>query len=233
MHFRLIYGSSLYLIDHFICTELEGGNNNNNNGNYYNYGNSNSNGVDMYRQYWMGPSCAANGKSINLAVFLDAGCSTKAKSGVYEAFNYGASLPYEKESLIKANECISCEEEQEEDENENYNYNNGYYEQQAGEVTELCQQTYESAAKCESGLSAGNYFYPDTSGCDYIKNILPKLSSATSKVVAGGGSSGPAVAFAVIFFLTSCVLGAYAFFLYRKIHRAKVNLAQSEGMTMA
>jgi hypothetical protein len=28
-------------------------------------------------------------------------------------------------------------------------------------------------------------------------------------------------------------LAAYSFFLYRKIHRAKVNLAQSEGMMMA
>jgi hypothetical protein len=81
-----------------------------------------------------------------------------------------------------------------------------------------------------------SYFYPDTSGCDYIKNILPRLAKATSAVSTGSHRSstgGASVAFAIIFFLTSCVLGAYSFFLYRKIHRAKVNLAQSEGMMMA
>ena len=36
------------------------------------------------------------------------------------------------------------------------------------------------------------------------------------------------IIFAVIFAVTSLILGAYAFFLYRKIHRAKVNLAQAE-----
>lgn len=81
------------------------------------------------------------------------------------------------------------------------------------------------------------YLTADTSGCDYINNILPKLARASSKAAIGSGSvagsGSAATAFAVIFFLTSCILGAYSFFLYRKIHRAKVNLAQSEGMTMA
>mmetsp|Transcript_12248 Transcript_12248/g.22817 ORF Transcript_12248/g.22817 Transcript_12248/m.22817 type:complete len:97 (-) Transcript_12248:267-557(-) len=91
------------------------------------------------------------------------------------------------------------------------------------------------AAKCESGLSSyvSQYYYTDTSGCDYINNILPKLESATRKIssasVKGGGVSSPAATvFAVVFAITSLILGAYAFFLYRKIHRAKVNLAQAE-----
>ena len=52
-------------------------------------------------------------------------------------------------------------------------------------------------------------------------------------VGGAGGSGGAATAFAVIFALTTVVLGLYAFFLYRKIHRAKVNLAQSEGGALA
>jgi len=114
----------------------------------------------------------------------------------------------------------------------NNNYDN--YNQDL-EVNELCQQAYESAAKCESNLGSylGQYYYTDVSGCQYINNILPNLEQATRKIasgssVSGGGSSTAATAFAVIFGMTSCLLGAYAFFLYRKIHRAKVNLAQAE-----
>ena len=91
------------------------------------------------------------------------------------------------------------------------------------------------AAKCESNLASylGQYYYTDVTGCEYINNILPNLERATRKIASGSSSSGgagngAATAFAVIFAMTSCLLGAYAFFLYRKIHRAKVNLAQAE-----
>ena len=115
-------------------------------------------------------------------------------------------------------------------------YNNNY--NQNVEVAEICEQSYERAAKCEKNVKSSSvYFYPDTSGCDYINSILPRLAKASNKAAtgssSGSGSGSAATAFAVIFFLTSCILGAYSFFLYRKIHRAKVNLAQSEGMTMA
>ena len=239
-----------HVIASFVISELEGadGNNNNNGGNYqYGSSSSSNNGVDMYRQYWVGPSCADDGKTINMAVFMDAGCSTKAGSGVYEAFNYGNSLPYSSEAIVKTNECISCERV-DEDQNQNngnnqnqngngqnQNYNGNYNYNQNYEINELCQQTYEMSAKCETNLDAGNYWYADTSGCDYINNILPKLEKATRKISTGTSSSsgGASTAFAVVFFLTSCVLGAYAFFLYRKIHRAKVNLSHSEGVSMA
>jgi hypothetical protein len=197
-------------------------NNNNNNGNYNNYGNSNLyNGIDMSASYWTGLSCASNGKSINLAVFTDAGCTSKATSGTYEAFNYGVSLPYEKESLISSGECMACVEDSDDDGN---NY----------EANEVCTNAYERAAKCETNLDTGSYYFtPDTTGCNYINTILPRLAHATNKAASSVASGSASVAFAVIFFLTSMVLGAYSFFLYRKIHRAKVNLAQSEGMMMA
>jgi len=230
------------------CAELEGADGNNNNNGNYNYGNNDNNGVDMYRQYYVGPSCSASdGMSINMAVFMDAGCSTKAASGTYEAFNYGRSLPFESESIIEKNECISCEKVDEDQNQNNQNGNNQNGNNQNGnnqnynynydrEVSELCEQSYEMAAKCEQNLSPSNYFYPDTTGCTYINNILPRLEKATRKISgssASAASGGASTAFAVIFFLTSCVLGAYSFFLYRKIHRAKVNLSASEGMAMA
>jgi hypothetical protein len=73
----------------------------------------------MYATYYTGLSCASNGIDINLAVFSDSGCTTKAKSGTYEAFNYGASLPFEKKSLISGKSCQSCVKQ-----NNNNNNNN-------------------------------------------------------------------------------------------------------------
>jgi hypothetical protein len=91
------------------------------------------------------------------------------------------------------------------------------------------------AAKCETNLASylGQYYYTDTTGCNYINNILPNLEAATRKISGGKSASsiagsGAATACAVIFAMTSMLLGAYAFFLYRKIHRAKINLAQAE-----
>jgi hypothetical protein len=248
------------------CQAMEGadGNNNNNNGNNgnnYNYGNNNynNNGVDMYRQYYIGPYCSPkDGKSIFLGTFYDAGCTASAGNGVYEAFNYGYPLPYESESIVALNDCISClQVDQNENENQNqnnnnnnnnngqnYNYNNNgqnynnngqnnQNQNQEMEVAEICQQSYEQAAKCESKLGnyLGQYYYTDTSGCEYINNILPNLSHATKKISSGSSSpsgSPAATALAVVFGFTTLLLGAYAFFLYRKIHRAKVNLAQAE-----
>jgi hypothetical protein len=217
---------------------MEGGNgnnnnNNNNNGNYNNQNNNNG-GIDMYRAYWVGPQCSEkDGKSIHMRVFYDAGCTSPAPTGTYEAFHYGAALPFESEPIVSLGDCISCTKVNE-NANQNNNNNNNNNNQNA-EVSELCEQSYEMSAKCESGLSSyvGQYFYTDTTGCDYINNILPRLEKASRKVsssssVGGAGASKAATAFAVIFAITSVILGAYAFFLYRKIHRAKVNLAQAE-----
>jgi hypothetical protein len=193
--------------------EDENGNNNNNNGNY--------------QQYYIGPVCS-NGFDINLSVFTDSGCITKAKSGVYESLNYyGNSLPYAKKSIV-SNDCISCEQVDENGNDDGNNNNN-----QDVEISEVCEQSYEDAAKCEKKLS-GKY-YQDSSGCDYINNILPKLSKGSASVTgakissAVSGSGTTAVVFAVLFAITTAVMGAYSFFLYRKIHRAKVNLTASEG----
>jgi len=236
------------------CQAMEGAdgnnnnNNNNNNGNYNYAGNSGTyNGVDMYRQYYLGPTCSTkDGKSIFISAFYDAGCTSPAGSGVYEAFNYGSPLPYENVPVVALNDCISClqVDENENDNNNNYNNynynnnnnnNNNYNYNQDLEVAEICQQSYEQAAKCENKLGSylGQYYYTDTTGCDYINNILPNLQKATRKIASGSiGSSAvsgsAATAFAVIFGMTTALLGAYAFFLYRKIHRAKVNLAQAE-----
>eukprot|EP00980_Cylindrotheca_fusiformis_P008525 scaffold1807_cov140-Cylindrotheca_fusiformis.AAC.17 len=202
--------------EYLECKEIEG-NNNNGNGN-------------NQQQYYVGPICS-DGFDINLATFYDNGCSKKTESGIYESLYYGSSLPFEKESMV-TNDCIACKYV-DEDQNNNGGNNN---DDGDVEITELCEQSYEDAAKCEFGLS-GSKYYADESGCDYINNVLPKLAKAASSItgskvsraVGGGGGGGAATAFAILFALTTVIMAAYSFFLYRKIHRAKVNLASASG----
>jgi hypothetical protein len=195
-----------------------------NNGGNYNYGGNNDDGVNMYQQYYVGPTCA-NGFKINLATFYDSGCSKKTKTGVYAAFNYGVSLPFEKESMV-SNDCIAClYVDQDADDDGNGD----------AEIIELCSEAVEEAAKCESGLS-GVKTYPDESGCYYINTALPKLVKATQSIQStyskgsfSSGSGSSSTGWAIFFFLTAGFTSAYSFFLYRKIHRAKVNLSAGEG----
>eukprot|EP00525_Craspedostauros_australis_P003505 CAMPEP_0198112830 /NCGR_PEP_ID=MMETSP1442-20131203/4618_1 /TAXON_ID= /ORGANISM="Craspedostauros australis, Strain CCMP3328" /LENGTH=419 /DNA_ID=CAMNT_0043769745 /DNA_START=32 /DNA_END=1291 /DNA_ORIENTATION=- len=241
-------------MDRFMeCAEVEAQNNNNNNNNYnYNYNQNNNNNVNPYAQYFVGAYCNMDdGHSINIGVFQDAGCISPAPSNTYEALTYGQTLPFENESIISS-DCIACkrvdqdQNQNQNDNNNNYNYNynnnngnnnNNNNQDQNYEVNEICQQSYEQAARCESGLdNVGGYFYPDTSGCEYINNILPKLERASrqisSRSIGGAGDGkGVAIGFAVLFAMSTIVLGAYSFFLYRKISRAKTGLAASDGVS--
>ena len=113
--------------------------------------------------------------------------------------------------------------------NQNNNNNNNWNYYQDLEVNELCDQIYEQSAKCESSLDIS---WPETSGCEYIENILPRLEKATRKVKSGSSSSstgGAAVGFAWVFAITTIIFASYAFFLYRKLDRNRVDLSSSDG----
>jgi len=94
----------------------------------------------------------------------------------------------------------------------------------------MCEAVYEPAAKCESNLL--NVYYPETSGCEYIQNILPRIEKAirgkTAKSSSAGGG-GAATGFAWLFGVTTLVFASYAFFLYRKLDRNRVDLASTDG----
>jgi len=182
-----------------------------------------------YGQYYIGPYCASDGKSINLGVFYDEGCSTQAPVNAYADRHYGVELPFSSESMVDSNECLSCKMvNQDNNNNQNQNNGNNYYYQEELEVNEMCEGVYELAAKCETNMDT---YYPDTAGCEYIENILPRLEKATRGVSTRGSSAdgGAAKAFAWVFGITTVIFGAYAFFLYRKLDRNRVDLSGNDG----
>ena len=185
-------------------------NNNNNNNNY---------------QLFIGPYCATDGKSIRLGVFSDETCTATAENGLetYKTNNYGVELPFSSGSIVKYGDCVDCKAvDDNADQNQN-NGNNGY--EEAYEVIELCEQSYEMAARCEEKMEITS---KDTSGCDYINNILPRLESASKGISTSSSSGKAAKAFSGIFAFTTVLFAAYAYFLYRKIKRGSVDLSAQE-----
>lgn len=156
-----------------LFPEYDGGDNN-----YYYYENGNqyqnNNGGEQQRPY-SGPYCASDGYSIHIGMFSDEGCTNQLQNSPYS--NY---VPYAKKSLIQQGECLSCtkvDRDQQQNNNNQYQNNNYYQQNQEREVTELCEQSYENAVKCETNMQS---YYKDTSGCDYINNVLPRLSGSSS-----------------------------------------------------
>ena len=198
--------------------ENNNGNNNNNQGGYYN--------GQYYGNLYVGMYCnPKDNKSINLGVFYDETCSNRGDTSLYGERNYGATLPFSEHSdPIVVSECISCEDV---DENQNNNNNNNNNWNQA-EPNELCAQLYERSARCEKNMDIQ---YPDSTGCEFINKILPKLESASSSFsrVSGGAGGSAAKALAWVFGITTVILGGYSYFLYRKIKRGSVSLSSSDG----
>jgi hypothetical protein len=131
-----------------------------NNANYNNYNNQNNN---QNVEFFMGPYCAAAGRSIFLGVFMDETCSFSAPEGVYSKLSGGQALPYSTTSLI-GHECMSCLDtsaDAEEDANG---------ENQAATL-EVCQKLYQASGKCENNMILGYGMYPNTLACDFIKGL--------------------------------------------------------------
>ena len=194
--------------------------------NYYFYQNGGQNrnyyngqqGGEM--ELFVGPYCSTNGKKIFLGVFTDETCSFAAPEGIYEKLNYGQSLPYSKQSLVE-NNCISCAEPTEYDE-QNY-----YDQQDADEVTDVCERLYEDAGKCETGM---NIYNPNTYACNFIQTLKASggLNSVSVYAVAH-----PSKVLAGVFAATTVIFAGTACYLHSKVQRSKVNLSEQGNGQLA
>lgn len=177
------------------CQPIEDGNENN-----YNYGSS-------YQMYYTGAYCTSSG--VYAGVFTDATCTKHAPKGTYEKYNYGYSLPTEP---LVSSTCISCAANNYNDDNNgNNNNNNGNNNNNNGGINEVCENLYEEAVKCEKNVKGATY--KDTSGCDMIHHVLPKLSKAMNSI---RGGPAPSVVFAWIFGIGFFALAGYLYKLHKK-----------------
>jgi len=192
----------------------QNGGNNMNQYNQYNYNGNRNGNNNREMELFLGPYCASNGKSIHMGVFMDETCSSPAPDGIYEKVTLGQSLPYSKKNLIDSS-CVSCAEPKEYD-NQNY-----YDQQDADEVTDVCERLYEASGKCETGLSI---YYPNTYACEFIKSLKAsgKSFSVPAVVVTARTLAG-------VFAATTVIFGGVAYLFHTKAQRGGVNLAGQGG----
>lgn len=163
-------------------------------------------------QYFVGPYCSEQGGSINLGMFTDESCSVPIEDETYGAYTFktwtGFSLPYAEKSII-GSECNSCLMV-----DENEDGNNG--DDQEVELTEVCQQAYMNAGKCEINMGSGPR-YPNDNACNYIEGI---------KVVREDGmvfyqkahANAVTTAFIVIFAMAFFAMGFYVWYLRTRLN---------------
>jgi hypothetical protein len=175
--------------------------------------NNNYYGNGAYQMYYVGAYCTSSG--VYAGVFTDSTCTKHAPSGTYEKYNYGYSLPTKP---LVSSSCISCSAYNNNGNNNNNNNNGG--------ISETCQRLYEESLKCESNLKGVTY--KDTSGCEMIHTVLPRLNSAVKNLRAPSAAKICAWTFGVGFF----ALSGYLFLLHRKVVRQKREL-EAMGYTEA
>ncbi|KAL3924782.1 MAG: hypothetical protein SGILL_000828 [Bacillariaceae sp.] len=183
--------------------------------NNYNY-----NGNGQYQMYYIGAYCTSSG--VYAGVFTDSTCTKHAPSGTYEKYNYGYSLPT---TPLVSSTCLSCGAYNNDGNGNNNNGNNNNNNNNGG-ISETCMRLYEESLKCESNLKGVSY--RDTSGCEMINTILPRLNSAFKSLRRPSAAKISAWVFGVGFF----ALAGYLFLLHRKVMRQKKEL-ESMGYTEA
>jgi hypothetical protein len=191
-------GEKFNLEDYMECREVKQQNNNNNN-----------NG-DEQVQYFVGPYCSSQGGSIKLGLFTDDSCSVEAEDvDFYSLFGY--TLPYSgsSDSLIDA-KCLSCKETQEQN---NKNEND---QQDVDAISQMCEEVYNAAGKCESSYPSGMVTSPNTNACTYMEGVKVIRQDG----IIDTGSSRPSAVATRLFLILAmafCARGFYLWFLRTRL----------------
>lgn len=157
-------------------------------------------------QYFVGPYCSDQGSEVVLGLFTDDACSVFADSyGGRSTYSNlaGENLPYSEESILGL-ECQSCMEPEDP--------NNDADQADEDLTTEMCEQMYTFAGKCESnGMGDGN-----SNACNYMDGIKIMRSNGVISSPSGSSSAATMIGlFAASFF----VVGAYAYYLKTKLDK--------------
>lgn len=188
--------------------------------NFENNNNGNNRKLDEWNgEYYVGPYCASQGGSIYLGVFTDDSCTSFAddNGGVALYYQYtGEDLPYASANIVDM-DCLSCMEPQD-------NNNDGNDAEDDDQVSEVCENVYEYAGKCEGNLPQGTVYYPNNNACNYMEGI--KIVRKDGTVVTNEASANKtASVFIGVFVVAFVLLSAYVYYLKTKLDRASINLS--------
>ena len=150
---------------------------------------------------------------------MDETCSYAADKNIVKQFGLQNYLPYQTESLVESG-CISCKEPQD------YNQQNYNDQQDADDVTEICERLYEESGKCETNVAST--YYPNTYGCEFIKSL-----KASGTRMSNHSRAIPAKVFATLFCATTVLFGGVAYHLHQKVQRTDVSLTADDNGQLA
>lgn len=138
-------------------------------------------------QFWIGPSCTADGDDVRLAVFEDEACTYESEVA-FEALSNGWSLPYENGGMVSTY-CQDCLE---------YDDNGD-----AG-LREMCQEVYmNAAASCEEKMEYYSYYGQNVQGCEYVSSLMPAQAKKSGN---GGKVFGWIVFFIIVIGLAGYIM---------------------------
>ena len=204
-------------------------------------------------QLFAGPYCSG-GEKIKIGVFTDEECMFLDSSKDVEDYlqdddGYSMKLShallkttYDRETAVS---CLVVDE----DENQNQDNNNNQQQQEA-EVMEVCQNLYETAAKCEKTHGFDNSYSQyaayenqlaqESTVCNYISSLKSGNYNEQGDIIVGSGgvttrSGGTKPTggqkFALTFFILGTVgLAVYAAMLHSQLTKgAKADLSKQGG----
>lgn len=164
-------------------------------------------------EYYIGPYCSDNGGGIVLGMFTDEDCTNFADNyGGTSTFKTmtGKSLPYSSESIV-GTKCYGCTAEQDGDDDA-----------ADEEVSEVCENLYENAGKCETKMT--DRYNLNENACTYMEGV--KVVNKNNVIIGGATTSNKvASAFIGIFAVSFVLLGSYVYYLKTKLDRGSINIS--------
>jgi len=207
---------------------------------------------DGASQIFAGAMCSDNGSSIKIGAFSDEMCSNYKNADIENYLENGSKFNDEiLEKIVEVDSCVSCIMNNYEIPDMNADdAANANQEEEEVEVNEMCNQLYETAAKCESKYGFNNYwknyeeyenqYVQEDVVCDFIQSLesgsydqYGEIELSGSRRRGGGGASG-GQKFALTFFILGTVgIGAYAASLHSKLTKGGKADLSAQGGAMA
>lgn len=206
---------------------------------------------------YAGPMCASGGAKIKIGVFEDEDCNVPNLNKDVDDYlmsddGVAMKLSHALLKTVYSSDCISClyvdQDANANDDGNGNNQNQNNQDENGNQVLDMCEQLYESAAKCEkaNGFDNGYAAYAEYDNqlsqesvvCDFVESLKAGSYDEYGEIVVHGSSSklggGAATTggqkFALTFFVLGTIgLAGYAAVLHSKLTKGSSGLSESSG----